>query len=334
MRKILSTLLCLGCLTAIAPIDTLAAPIIIKAATAHTSGTIPDDGYRALAEAINTRSNGRFKMEIYDNAKLGSTATAMQALQAGTIQMNMDASSQMTSFAPTLNIFDTPYLMPNYDETALKVITGPTTKKILEACDNKRMKFLGIFSFFPRFMETTRPVHSLEDAKGLKFRTTQSKMHVEIMKSFGMAPIPMTSSEVVTSLQQKVIEGVDYALNPSIALGYDTIAPYWAKWDHAFLISPICVNRNWWEKKLTEEDRQFLMTVITEIATQSMRNEQQFDEGAMQKLAAEGKPVFVPSAEEKARWIDAAKDVHKQFSKEFDPALVDAFRAEYNSLAK
>lgn len=334
MKKLLFAAFCIGSLLAASPAESIAAPIVIKAATAHPAGGITAKGYAALAEAINTRSNGRFKMEVFDNAKLGSTATSIQALQAGTIQMNMDAASQLTAFAPALNIFDTPYLFPNYDEVAVKVLTGQTCQKILDACSNKRMKFIGIFSVFPRFMETTRPLRSLEDAKDLKMRTTQSKLHVATMQAFGMAPIPMTSSEVVTSLQQGVIEGVDYGLNPSIAIGYDTMAPYWSKWDHALIVSPICVNRNWWEKKLTEEDRAFLLNVITELSTKNMLEEQSFDNDAMARLASEGKPVFVPSAAEKARWIDAAKNVHLAFSKEFAPSLVDAFRTEYNALAK
>ena len=334
MKHLLFSALCLGCLAAAWPAESMAAPIVIKAATAHPAGGITANGYTALAEAINTRSNGRFHMEVFDNAKLGSTATSIQALQAGSIQMNMDAASQLTAFAPALNIFDTPYLVPNYDEAAVKVMTGPTSRKILDSCSNKRMKFIGIFSVFPRFMETTRPIRSLEDAKGLKMRTTQSKMHVAIMQAFGMAPIPMTSSEVVTSLQQGVIEGVDYGLNPSIAIGYDSMAPYWSKWDHALIVSPICVNRKWWENKLTEEDRTFLLDIITEFSTKNMLEEQNFDNDAMKRLAAEGKPVFVPSPEEKVRWIHAAQNVHQAFSKEFDPALVDAFRAEYDALKK
>ncbi|MGN1038841.1 MAG: hypothetical protein ACI4P0_05550, partial [Mailhella sp.] len=62
--------------------------------------------------------------------------------------------------------------------------------------------------------------------------------------------------------------------------------------------------------------------------------EQGFDGNAMKRLEAEGKPVFVPSAEEKARWVEAVKNVHQDFKSEFDPALVDAIRTEYASLVK
>lgn len=333
MKKILLSALCLVSILFFGSSHALAAPMVIKAATAHPSGSISANLYIALGQAITERSNGRFKMEVFDNAKLGSVATSIQALQAGTVHMNMDATSQLTSFAPILNIYDTPYLIPNFDEAAVKVVNGETSKKILEQSSNKRMVFLGIFSCFPRYMETTRQLHSLEDAKGLKMRTTQSKMHVAIMQAFGMAPIPMTSSEVVTSLQQGVIEGVDYGLNPSIAIGYHSMAPYWSKWDHQLIISPICVNRKWWETKLTEEDRQFLLETINEFSVKAMQEDLAYEKDTLAKLEAEGKPVFIPSAEEKARWVDASKNVHLEFAKEFDPALVDEFRAEYNAIA-
>lgn len=333
MKKILLSALCFaGILMFGSSISAHAAPILIKASTTAPIGGITANGFHEFADAINERSNGRFKMEVYDNGKLGSSATVIQAMQVGTVQMVLDSTAQLTGFAPMLNFYDTPYLVPNFDEAAIKVMNGATTKKILEKASTKRLLFLNIMSAYPRYIETSRPVHSLEDAKGLKIRTTPSKMHLAIMNSFGMAPIPMTSSEVVTSLQQGVIEGVDYGLNPSIVMGFDTIVPYWSKFDHGFIVTPLSVNRKWWEEKLTEEDRQFILTLLDEFTDKIMHDELNGDKENLEMLEKKNTPVFIPSKEEKARWIEASKDVHKGFPKDFDPQLVDEFRAEYAAL--
>lgn len=306
-------------------------PTVIKIATAYASDSIPVRSLQAMGKVIEERSNGKYKVEIYDNFKLGSIGTCIQALQAGTLHMDMDATTQLESFAPKLSVFDVPYLVENYDKNLVSVMQGETAKKILDNASTKRMLITNVFSVSSRFMETIKPVHSLEDAKSLKMRTTQSQIHVAIMKALGMAPIPMTSSEVVTSIQQGVIEGVDFNLNTSITWKYENLAPYWAKFDHQLCVGVMCVNKKWWEK-LPDEDRALIRAVIDEYSLKNMSEELEYDDREMARLEKEGTPVFVPAPEEKARWIEATKDVYKDFAKDIPEEFVNQIRAEYAAL--
>lgn len=332
MWKSFISVLCAMFIMGAAVQNAQAAPTVIKIATGSASDSIVVKSLKAMGEAIEERSSGKFKVEIYDNLKLGSVGTCIQALQTGTLHIDVDATTQLAPFAPKLSIFDVPYLIENYDKDTVKVMQGETAKKILDEASTKRMLITNIFSVSSRFMETLKPVHNLEDAKSLKIRTTQSQLHVAIMKALGMAPIPMTSTEVVTSIQQGVIEGLDYNLVTAISWGYDTLAPFWAKFDHQICVLVACVNKKWWEK-LPEQDRAFLSAVLDEFSLKNMEEELNYDEREMARLAKEGRPVFVPSPEEKARWVAATKDVHKKFSKDIPSDLVDTLRAEYTALS-
>ena len=61
----------------------------------------------------------------------------------------------------------------------------------------------GIRSIF----NNVRPINTLEDAKGLKIRSMQSPVYVDMFTSMGMLPTPMPSSELYTSLQLGTVDG-------------------------------------------------------------------------------------------------------------------------------
>ena len=52
-----------------------------------------------------------------------------------------------------------------------------------------------------------RPIVKPEDAKGLKIRSMQNKVHMQAFQSIGIQPTPMAFPELFGALQTGVVDG-------------------------------------------------------------------------------------------------------------------------------
>jgi TRAP-type C4-dicarboxylate transport system substrate-binding protein len=86
---------------------------------------------------------------------------------------------------------------------------GPFGQEFAEDIRQKTgMRVLGFIpqGFF-QFTNSSRPIKSPEDMKGLKMRTMNNPLHMEFMNSLGAAATPVAWAEIYTALQTKVVDG-------------------------------------------------------------------------------------------------------------------------------
>ena len=74
-----------------------------------TMSILPGNGDPAVVAAqkdfkefIETKSNGRYEVEVYFGATMGNCDTVFQGVQFGTIQIALDSVSNLSQFAPEL----------------------------------------------------------------------------------------------------------------------------------------------------------------------------------------------------------------------------------------
>ena len=270
-------------------------------------------GIHYLADLVEERSKGKYKLNVIDNGKCGSVSAEMQALQSGTVHFMVESTGSCEPFFSALSVFDLPYTITNYESNLADILLGPVVTDILDSFGSKRVKILSVMGCGPRYLFTTKPVKKLEDVKGLKMRTTPSRLHMDIVKALGMAPTPLAWTELYTSLQQGVVEGCDPELPSGPAMSFRDVAPYWAKFDVSANVGLIFVNARWWGS-LPQADRDMFMQTIHDAARSILTEQQSVDRDIIAAEEAAGRTVFIPSPEEKQRWIDATKDVYKEHS--------------------
>ena len=65
---------------------------------------------KVFVPAIENGSKGKIKVELYPNAQLGGDRELCEAVQLGTIQMALPASSALAGFDKRIQVLDLPYL--------------------------------------------------------------------------------------------------------------------------------------------------------------------------------------------------------------------------------
>lgn len=159
---------------------------------------------------IEEKTNGEVKVEVFYNASLGDETECLRNVQKGTLPIAIAGIANIVPFQSKLGILTLPYLFSNLDE----VVTG--TNGIPAEILNKYAIEAGFrvltwtYTDFRYISNSKRPIETIEDMKGLKFRVPQSAVLIAAYKAFGGSPTPISWAETFTALQQGVVDGQCY----------------------------------------------------------------------------------------------------------------------------
>ncbi len=166
-----------------------------------------------LWDAVRKETNGRLDVTVFPNNQLGGDTAMLQQLRAGALQvMTLDggileavvpvAAIQSVGFAFT----DSQHAFRAFDGKLGAYVRGEIAAKGLHAFDK-------IWENGMRQITTaTKPVRNAGDIAGMKIRTPNSRMALDLFKSLGAAPTPLNFSELYTALQTRVVDGQENPL--------------------------------------------------------------------------------------------------------------------------
>lgn len=307
-------------------VEAQAAPQKIKVWTGNPEG---DPVLTAMKEAfkpyVETESQGRYVVEIYPAMSLGSSDSAFQGAQFGSIQIVVDSVNNVGQFIPQLAAFDVPYLLPDREKLE-RAFASDTARKLWSFAEKKGIKPLNVVLSTYRGILSTRPILRLEDAKGLKDRTSNSKYHISAIRSLGMIPTPMAASETLTALQQGVVDAVDYEWHAFVSQRVVDVAKHLILSDHLPVLYMAYTSNDWWNA-LSLADRDMFSKAIQLYYDKTAEIYANKNDQVLKTMADEfGVTVTRLSPEEKARWIEASKSSLKDFPADI-AALAEELRA-------
>lgn len=172
-----------------------------------------------FAEEVNILSNGRIKIDINTEGKLGTDRQMLQnILSDGNIDLIVQTTPPQVDFMPKLSIFDIPMRYTEYDDLR-KVINDPEFyERISDVYKSGGYKLLGFADPFFRQLTTNKEIQDIEDFNGISLRTIQNKNHEEFWRLLGARLVPLPVSEIYPSLQQGFIDSADNPFENIIAL--------------------------------------------------------------------------------------------------------------------
>ena len=171
-----------------------AAPTVVKIALTQPTGHPTTDLIRGqFKKTIEEKTNGRFRIDVFDNYSFGNFEAVVQGLQFGMLQFAQESPSNLSIYDPKLMIFDLPYLMPDYDAVNI-LLDGKVGKELSRSLEKIGIKGMGWIALGTRFYWMNKPFHTMAEAKSMKIRATASKVHISMTKAFGMNPTPMAWS--------------------------------------------------------------------------------------------------------------------------------------------
>ena len=300
------------------------APIVIKFSHVVAPDTPKGKGALRFKELAEQRTNGRVKVEVYPNSQLYKDKEEMEALQLGSVQM---LAPSLAKFGPLgvkeFEVFDLPFLFK--DDASFRSITeGPLGADLFKKLEPKGIKGLAYWDNGFHQMSANKPLHKVEDFKGLKMRIQSSKVLDAEMRALGAIPQVMAFSELYQALQSGVVDGTEGVSSNFYTQKTYEVQKHMTISNHGHLAYAVIVNKKFWDG-LPADIRTALESSIKDATTYANAIASTENAQALEKIKASGKvTVYTLTPAETIEWKKALMPVHKAMEERVGKATIEA----------
>lgn len=207
MRKLLLSIAAGGLMTALSVAPTLAADFTIRIAT-PTINSVTEHWIDQFKAAVEKRSEGKIEVQGFPGSQLGPIPATVDGVALGTIEISAPASGFFAALDKRFLVFDTPGLFDSFAQ-AQKVFSDPEViDYISEFGTSKGIEPLVIYPHSPTLYASHKPINTVADFDGQKMRVPGGgPIYSEPLKALGVSPISMPLGEVVSTMQNRTIDG-------------------------------------------------------------------------------------------------------------------------------
>ena len=312
------------------------APVTLIYGNGAANGAAGDLWGLAFCEAVARITGGKLTVNYFGNSQLGVDSELQQQMLAGDIDIVSCQPAQTTSFVPEVAVFDLPMVFAKYNARAIdKALNDSSfTRLINDGYGRKGMICLG-FLQGGTFRETTsnKEIRTLNDFRGLKIRTMDSRYHLMFWRALGANPTPLAFTELYMSLQQGVVEAQENANDTNVNSQFFEVQRYLVNTHHIIYLNQFLMNKNKFDSLAPAYQSAIRQAVVE--ATAKLAPD-------MQKINDDNKAIMIQrgmtSIDFQPSFIDEvisrADEVYRAIRAEIGNPIVDALINELAAAAR
>ena len=267
-----------------------------------------------FGKKLEELSKGRFKVQIYPSQQLGTERQCVELLQIGSLDMTKVSASILENFAPSIKVFGIPYMFR--DKThCFNVLDGPIGKELLNGTEKYWLKGLGYYDSGSRsFYTIDKSLVGPDDLDGLKIRVMESQTAIDMVKSLGGSPTPISWGELYTALQQGVVDGAENN-PPSFYLSrHYEVCKYYVLDEHTTVPDVVLMSTHLWNS-LSSQEQDWIQKAIDLSVIEQRRLWLESERESLEAVQAAGVQVSYP---DKTLFSEKSKSVLDEYQKDPD----------------
>ncbi len=305
----------------------LAAPTFAETEVKLGYALAADSHYGVAAkkfeEVVLAETGDQFSFTHFPSSGLGGEREVIEGLQLGTIEATIVSSGTLANFVPETGVFDIPFLFNGFDH-ARAVLDGEIGQGILAKFDNVGLHGLAWGEQGFRHITNNRnAIHTPADVAGLKIRTMENPVHLAAFNAMGAAPTPMAWPEVISSLQQGVIDGQENPLSVIVSVKLNEVQKYLTLSGHVYSPAMLLVSKPFWEG-LDDAQKAAFEKAATAAAAEMRAFVDNVETTGVATLKERGMEVNELSGEEKAAFQGSIQSAYDGYYKTYGQELVDS----------
>jgi len=268
---------------------------IIKFATVAPEGSTWLTVMNELDNEISQLTNGEVKFKIYPGGIQGDEKDVLRKIRLGQLHSAGFTGVGVGEILSEARIFDSPLLFNNYQE--MDHITGLLYDEFSRKFEEAGYILLGFTEVGFVYVYGNKPITSLNDLKGTKIWMWEGDPIAEAtFNSLGVSPIPLSITDVLTSLQTNLIEAVYTSPLACVSLQWYTRVNHMMDVPLADAAGAVLISKKAFDK-LPENYQQIVRQKGREYMAKLTQLSRQDNEQSIQLMKKNGmKVIHVPDA--------------------------------------
>lgn len=259
-------------------------------------------------EEVEAFTEGKLKIEIYENGSLGDDGELLEGLKIGTADIWVGGAGVLSGASTTAQIFTVPFMFDNqehFDTVYNGEVGQEISNQINEESGNRILSYL---TRGARMLTVNKEVTSPEELAGLKVRVPDSPVFVKSWETLGAAPTPMAFGEVFTALQQGVIDGQENPLSLIYNSKFNEVVDYLVKTEHVREPITIVISDSTFQSLGADFQDALVQAANGEAKTFAAKEVSAGEEGYLTKLEEAGMTIIKPDLSKFQEKLDGFVD--------------------------
>jgi len=291
--------------------------MVMKASDVHPAGYPTVVAVENMGKKLDKATNGRLSIQMYPSMQLGGEKEAIEQAQVGAIQFARVSVGALGPVIDDLNVFNMPYLFRDTKHMQ-KVIDGPIGQELMDKVTNNPTAGLVALAWMDAgarsLYDTKKPIKTLADLKGMKFRVMGNPMFVDMMNSLGGNGVSMGYDQVFSALQTGVVDGAENNPPSFVFDNHYQVAKFYTVDEHLIVPEMVVFSKKTWDT-LSKEDQALLIKFGREAQAEERVLWAAYEKEAMDKARAAG--ITITEIADKKPFQDAVKPVWDKYGPKY-----------------
>ena len=290
-------------------------PIIIKLATVAPEGTEYYNLLLEMGQRWQQETNGQIQLRIYPNGVVGGERDTIRKMRVGQIQASAMSSIGLAELTDQIQAFTLPMGFKNYNE--IDRVKNAMFGDISDGLSQSGFKLLFLVDIGWVYWFSTEEISVPQDLMDAKIYTTAGDyVTVELFKKFGFNAVPVSETDILTSLQTGMINSMQTVPILSLSSGWSALMPNMLDLKWGAFVGAVIVDERVW-KKIKPEHQKIMMDIAQDIRKKYQKSGREMEKKAINVMQQYGMKIKTPSDNEIEVW--------NNFKDEITPDVINTF---------
>jgi TRAP-type C4-dicarboxylate transport system substrate-binding protein len=286
-----------GCATTpgtTAPAAAGAEKTVIRIGTPFKPGNILVDTSEKFKEIVETRSGGRIAVTIDAGTKSEEEINKLNS--AGALEMQVNGTFFLQSYAPPYYFFTGPYVMKDFDHY-MRVWNGKLGQQAMAELEkNGNLKYLGTVYRGQRQTTAKKPLYTPADAYNMKLRLPAAPSWMAVWKAIGADPVAVPLPELYGALKSGKAESSEGDLPQISSFKLDEVQTYLIMTNHLVQTGGMLINKPFFDR-LSKADQNLVVQAGKEACDWANAKMKTGESAYLLDLQRKGMQVVIPDAD-------------------------------------
>lgn len=194
--------------------------------SSSTAGSTTSNVFEALQAEIKEASGGKMEMTYYGASSLGTDAEMLTECQNGNLPLVIVTTASLTSFIPEMGIFDMPCTVTAMDQFSTLFTNADFMAELQSWFSAAGLRLVAWDTSASKLLACTEEITAMDDFQGLDMRTLNNQYQISFWKGLGSNTIQIDASEIYLSMQQGLIDGVEFSMSGILSRNIPEVCNY------------------------------------------------------------------------------------------------------------